>query len=128
MHHFFIPPDWIRGDRITFDDPVAHQLRSVLRMQPGSVIVDLAAERGGNCELTKAGETVVENGVTILGPVNLPAEVPYHGSQMYSKNVTNFLQHLVKNGAAQLDADDQIIRETMLCRDGRIVHAGLVGT
>ncbi len=96
-------------------------------MQPGSVIVDLAAERGGNCELTKAGETVVENGVTILGPVNLPAEVPYHGSQMYSKNVTTFLQHLVKNGAAQLDADDQIIRETMLCRDGRIVHAGLAG-
>ncbi|NMC20636.1 MAG: NAD(P)(+) transhydrogenase (Re/Si-specific) subunit alpha, partial [Thermogutta sp.] len=96
-------------------------------MQPGSVIVDLAAERGGNCELTKAGETVVENGVTVLGPVNLPAEVPYHGSQMYSKNVTTFLQHLVKNGAAQLDADDQIIRETMLCRDGRIVHPGLAG-
>lgn len=97
-------------------------------MQPGSVIVDLAAERGGNCELTKAGETVVENGVTILGPVNLPAEVPYHGSQMYSKNITTFLLHLVKNGAAQLDADDQIIRETMLCRDGRIVIGGPGGT
>lgn len=104
--------------------PLLITAEMVRGMQPGSVIVDLAAERGGNCELTKAGETFVENGVTILGPVNLPAEVPYHGSQMYSKNITTFLLHLVKNGAAQLDADDQIIRETMLCRDGRIVLSG----
>ena len=70
----------------------------VKAMAPGSVIVDLAAERGGNCELTKADETVVAHGVTIIGPTNLPATVPYHASQMYSRNIVTFLQHLVKNG------------------------------
>jgi NAD(P) transhydrogenase subunit alpha len=97
----------------------------VARMSPGSVIVDAAAERGGNCELTKPGETVVENGVTILGPVNLPAEVPYHASQMYAKNISAFLLHLVHEGRLKLDLEDEITRETLVARDGKIVHPRL---
>lgn len=90
-------------------------------MKPGSVVVDLAAERGGNCELTKAGETVIENDVKILGPANLPADAPYHASQMYSKNLTNFMSLLVKDGKLQLDSDDEIIRATMITRDGKVI-------
>jgi H+-translocating NAD(P) transhydrogenase subunit alpha len=97
-------------------------------MAPGSVVVDLAAERGGNCELTRPDEVVVHNGVTILGPSNPPAMVPYHASQMYSKNITTFLAHLLgKDGATkpslELDLSDEITRETLLTRDGDIVHA-----
>jgi NAD(P) transhydrogenase subunit alpha len=97
-------------------------------MAPGSVVVDLAAERGGNCELTRPDEVVVHNGVTILGPSNLPALVPYHASQMYSKNITTFLAHLLgKDGgtkpALELDLSDEITRETLLTRDGDVVHA-----
>jgi len=91
-------------------------------MAPGSVIVDLAAERGGNCELTQAGETVVHGGVRILGPVNLPATVPYHASQMYAKNVTTFLAHLVQDGELKLDLEDEITHETMITRGGEVVH------
>jgi NAD(P) transhydrogenase subunit alpha len=96
-------------------------------MAPGSVIVDLAAERGGNCELTKPDETVVYRGITILGPSNPPALVPYHASQMYSKNITTFLAHLLgKDGAAQpalpINPDDEITRETLLTRGGAVVH------
>jgi NAD(P) transhydrogenase subunit alpha len=92
-------------------------------MPPGSVIVDLAAERGGNCEITKQGETVVHGGVTILGPVNLPATIPHHASQMYAKNVSNLLMLLVKEGEIDLNMDDEVIRETMLTRDGEVVNA-----
>jgi NAD(P) transhydrogenase subunit alpha len=97
-------------------------------MAPGSVVVDLAAERGGNCELTRPDEVVVYNGVTILGPSNLPALVPNHASQMYSKNITTFLSHLLgKDGgtkpALELDLSDEITRETLLTRDGDVVHA-----
>jgi proton-translocating NAD(P)+ transhydrogenase subunit alpha len=97
-------------------------------MAPGSIVVDLAAERGGNCELTRPDEVVVHNGVTILGPSNPPALVPYHASQMYSKNITTFLSHLLgKDGASKpaldLDLSDEITRETLLTRDGAIVHA-----
>src|SRR5215210_7620554 len=96
-------------------------------MAPGSVVVDLAAERGGNCELTKPDQVVVHRGVTILGPSNPPALVPFHASQMYSKNITTFLTHLLgKDGATQgalpLDADDEITRETLLTRAGDVVH------
>jgi NAD(P) transhydrogenase subunit alpha len=94
----------------------------VRAMAPGSVIVDVAAERGGNCELTRPGETVVEGGVTILGPANLPADVPYHASQMFAKNVANFVLHLVKDGKLQLDPSDPIVKETLVATDGRIVH------
>ncbi len=91
-------------------------------MSPGSVIVDLAAERGGNCELTRPGETVVVNGVSILGPTNLPAEVPYHASQMYAKNVTTLLAHLTtKEGAWNIDTKDEITRDTLVAQDGQVV-------
>jgi len=92
-------------------------------MAPGSVIVDLAVETGGNCELSRAGETVEANGVTIMGPVGLPASVPAHASQMYSKNVTEFLLNLVRNGEPAFDADDEIIRQTMLTHGGEVVSA-----
>lgn len=95
---------------------------AVRGMQPGSVIIDLAAERGGNCELTKADETVVENGVTILGPTNLPATVPYHASQMFAKNVTTFLLHLVKEGKLTLNMGDEITRDTLVTHDGDVVN------
>jgi len=91
-------------------------------MQPGSVIVDLAAERGGNCELTRADETVIDNGVTVLGPTNLPATVPYHSSQMYAKNITTFLLHLVKDGALAFDPEDEITRETLVTHRGDVVQ------
>ena len=82
--------------------PVLVTAEMVARMAPGSVIVDLAAERGGNCELTQAGQTVVVNGVTILGPPDLPAEVPQHASQLYAKNIATFLLYLVKDGQAHV--------------------------
>jgi NAD(P) transhydrogenase subunit alpha len=90
-------------------------------MAPGSVIVDLAAERGGNCELTKPGETVVVSGVTILGPTNLPAEVPNHASQMFAKNVTTLLAHLTtKEGGWNIDTSDEITRDTLVAKDGQV--------
>ena len=92
------------------------------RMRPGSVIVDLAAERGGNCELTEPGKTVEVGGVTVLGPTNMPAMVPYHASQMYSKNMTTFLQHLVKEGKIELDMEDEITAGTLVAKDGKVVH------
>lgn len=94
----------------------------VAGMAPGSVIVDLAAEQGGNCEATRAGETVVVHGVTVLGPVNLPATVPHHASQMYAKNTAAFLLHLVKDGNLLLDSGDEITRETLVAQGGDVVH------
>jgi NAD(P) transhydrogenase subunit alpha len=101
--------------------PVLVTADMVRSMPPGSVIVDLAAERGGNCELTQADTTVVEAGVTIFGPTNLPATVPYHASQMYAKNVATFLQHLVAEAQLKLDLDDEITRDTLVARDGEVV-------
>jgi H+-translocating NAD(P) transhydrogenase subunit alpha len=92
-------------------------------MAPGSVIVDIAAERGGNCELTSAGETVVHNGVSILGPVNIAAKIPRDASQLYSANVASFLKLLVKDGVLSLDTTDEIVRETLVTHDHQIVHA-----
>lgn len=94
----------------------------VAHMAPGSVIVDLAAERGGNCELTRSGEKIFENGVTIIGWLNLAATVPYHASQMYSRNVTNFLLHLCKEGKLQVDLNDEITRSTLVTQGGEIVN------
>jgi NAD(P) transhydrogenase subunit alpha len=102
--------------------PVLITADMVRGMAPGSVIVDLAAERGGNCELTRADERIITNDVTILGPTNLAASVPYHASQMYSKNITTFLTHLIKDGAIQTGTDDEIVRETLVTDGGRIVH------
>src|SRR5437879_2105227 len=103
--------------------PILVTKEMVASMAPGSVIVDLAGERGGNCELTRPGEIAVEHGVTIIGWFNLASTVPYHASQMYGRNVSAFLLHLVKDGKLQLDMDDEIIRETMLTRDGEVVNA-----
>jgi NAD(P) transhydrogenase subunit alpha len=87
------------------------------------VIVVLATERGGNCELSKADTRVVEHGVTILGPTNLPSEIPNHASQMYSNNVTKFLLNLIKDGKVALNLEDEIIRETLVAHDGQLVNA-----
>jgi NAD(P) transhydrogenase subunit alpha len=94
----------------------------VKSMAPGSVIVDLAAERGGNCELTEAGKTVVKHHVSIVGQINLASEVPYHASQMYAKNISTFLIHLFKGGKPELNLEDEITRETLITRGGEIVH------
>jgi NAD(P) transhydrogenase subunit alpha len=91
-------------------------------MLPGSVIVDLAAEQGGNCELTQANKTVVEHGVTMMGPVNVPSTIPFHASQLFSKNVTTFLLNMVKDAALQIHLEDEIIRGTLVARGGEIVH------
>src|SRR5262245_21166656 len=108
--------------------PILVTTEMVEAMQPGSVVVDLAAERGGNCELTRPDETVTHHGVTILGPSNPPALVPYHASQMYSKNITTFLLHLLgKDGASQtafpINPEEEITKETLLTRDGAVVHS-----
>jgi len=102
--------------------PILVTAEMVAGMRPGSVIVDVAAERGGNCELTVPGETVVSGGVSILGPPNLPSDVPYHASQMYAKNITTFLLNLIENGQLKLDLEDEIVRDTLITRGGRVVH------
>jgi NAD(P) transhydrogenase subunit alpha len=98
---------------------------AVRGMAPGSVIVDLAAERGGNCELTKADETVVENGVTIFGPTNLPSEVPTHASQMYAKNLVNFVTLVTRDGKLHINLEDQVVRETLAATRGEVVNGRL---
>jgi len=103
--------------------PVLITADMVKGMAPGSVIVDLASERGGNCELTRTGETVKVYDVTIIGAINLASSVPYHASQMYARNVATFLAYIVKNGKLQLSLEDEIIRETMVTRGGEIVNA-----
>jgi H+-translocating NAD(P) transhydrogenase subunit alpha len=105
--------------------PVLVTGEMVQKMVPGSVIVDLAAERGGNCELTHPGEIAAEHGVTIIGLFNLASTVPHHASQMYAKNVTTFLLHVVKDGKLRLDTQDEIIRDTLLTGDGEIVNKRL---
>ncbi len=92
-------------------------------MAPGSVIVDIAAERGGNCELTRPGETVVHQGISILGPLNLASTTPYHASQMYGSNIASFLKLLVKNGELNINRDDEIIRESLVTHGGEVVNA-----
>jgi proton-translocating NAD(P)+ transhydrogenase subunit alpha len=105
--------------------PVLVTKEMVAAMAPGSVIVDLAAERGGNCELTRTAETIVEHGVTIIGAINLASAVPYHASQMYARNLTNFLLHMVKDGKLQLNMQDEITRSTLVTQGGEIVNPRL---
>ena len=102
--------------------PILVTKEMVAAMSYGSVIVDLAAERGGNCELTRTGEMIIDHGVTIMGTINLASTVPYHASQMYSKNITNFLLHMVKDGQLQLNMEDEITRSTMVSRGGEVVN------
>ena len=102
--------------------PVLVTKEMVEKMSPGSVIVDIAAERGGNCELTRAGETVVHNGVSILGPVNMASLAPQDASQMYATNLINFLKPMVKDGALAINREDEIVRETLVTWEGKVVH------
>ena len=96
-------------------------------MRPGSVVVDLAAEKGGNCAVTKPGETIVHQGVTVLGPVNLPSEVPVHASQMYAKNISTFLLNMIKEGELHLDLEDEITKGAMVTQGGKVVHEAVLG-
>lgn len=91
-------------------------------LQPGSVIVDIAAERGGNCELTHPGQTVMHNGISIMGPLNLASTVPYHASQMYGANLVSFLKLMITKGELKINREDEIIRETLVTERGEVVH------
>ncbi len=102
--------------------PVLISAEAVRGMRGGSVIVDVAAERGGNCELTRPGEVVSQHGVTIVGTMNLAAGAPCHASQMYAKNLSAFLLHLTRDGTLELGMEDEIIRSTLVARDGAVVH------
>jgi len=102
--------------------PILVTREMVEAMAPGSVVIDVAAERGGNCELTRPGENIVHNGVRVLGPIDLPSSVPFHASQMYAKNAATFLAQIVRDGELKIDLDDEVIRETLVTRDGNVVH------
>jgi NAD(P) transhydrogenase subunit alpha len=104
------------------DSPLLVTAEAVAGMRPGSVIVDLAAERGGNCALTQADQRVLDNGVVILGPTNLPADVPYHASQMFSGNVTRLLIELIEDESLKIDLDDEIVQSTLVAHDGAVCH------
>jgi NAD(P) transhydrogenase subunit alpha len=90
-------------------------------MPPGAVIVDLAAEQGGNCELTKPGEKVVVDGVTILGPTDLPSHVPYDASQMFSRNVEKLVTYLLREGKLEFDFSKEIVRGCVVTHEGKVV-------
>jgi NAD(P) transhydrogenase subunit alpha len=92
-------------------------------MRPGSVVVDLAAEQGGNCEASQAGSDVVAHGVLVLAPLNLAATIPHHASQLYARNIANFVQNMTKKGELQTGSDDEIVRDSMLTRGGEVVAA-----
>lgn len=103
--------------------PILFTAAMVEGMRPGSVIVDLAAERGGNCEATVPGQTIVHAGVTVMGPTNLPATVPFHASQLYGRNIAAFLANIAKGGEFAPDMNDQIVLETLVCKGGEVVNA-----
>ena len=108
--------------------PLLIEADAIHAMKPGSVVVDLAAEKGGNCALTQADQDVVVGGVTIMGHTNLPSEVPAHASQMYAKNLVTFLEHLVEDGKIELDFSDEITAGTVMTHDGQLVNERLGGT
>ena len=101
--------------------PILVTREMVEAMAPGSVVVDIAAERGGNCDVTIAGETVELNDVKILGPVNLASSIPTHASEMFSKNMTTFLMLIIKSGVVKIDTSDEILRETLVTQNGEVV-------
>ena len=103
--------------------PILITTDMVTGMAPGSVIVDLAAERGGNCEFTQPGEIINFSGLTVIGSLNLPSTAPYHSSQMYAKNISSFLLNMVKDGQIQIDLEDEITRETLVAKDGAIYNS-----
>jgi NAD(P) transhydrogenase subunit alpha len=105
--------------------PVLVTAEAVQAMRPGSVIVDLAAEQGGNCALTEPGQEVVKHGVTIVGPLNIVSQLPLHASQLYARTVTNFLLHLYQGGKLSIDVADELTRGPLVTHQGEIVHAGV---
>jgi NAD(P) transhydrogenase subunit alpha len=107
--------------------PVLISEEAVRGMRPGSVVVDLAAEQGGNCALTEPGREVVKHGVLIIGPVNLAGTVPYHASQMYARTVTSYLLHLIKDGRLHLDLGDELTRGPLVTHQGAVVHEAVKG-
>jgi NAD(P) transhydrogenase subunit alpha len=113
-----IPTALVPGQRA----PVLVTEEMVQGMRPGSVIVDLAAEQGGNCALTVPGQEVVRHGVTVVGPVNLPSTLPFHASQMFARNVTSYLLHLTKEGQVHLDLNDELTRGPLVTHQGEVVH------
>ncbi len=102
--------------------PVLVTEEMVKTMKTGSVVVDLAAERGGNCELTEAGQTVVRHGVTICGPLNIPAQLPVHASQMFSRNMSTLILDLYEEGSIKLDTEDEIVAGALITRNGEVMH------
>ncbi len=113
-----IPTALVPGQRA----PVLITEEMVRGMRPGSVIIDLAAEQGGNCALTEPGQEIVKYGVVIIGPMNLPSTVPFHASQMYARTAANFLAHLLKDGAIHLDLNDELTRGPLVTHQGEILH------
>src|SRR5712691_10245852 len=113
-----IPTALVPGQRA----PILITEEMVRGMRPGSVIVDLAAEQGGNCALTEPGRDIVKHGVIIIGPMNLPSTVPFQGSEMYARTVTSYLVHLLKDGTLHLDLDDELTRGPLVTHQGEIVH------
>jgi NAD(P) transhydrogenase subunit alpha len=108
--------------------PVLITEEMVRAMRPGSVVVDLAAEQGGNCALTEPGQEVVKHGVLLCGPTNLPSTVPFHASQMYARTVTNYLLHLLKDGKPRLDLEDELTRGPLVTHEGAVVHEAVKAT
>jgi NAD(P) transhydrogenase subunit alpha len=106
--------------------PVLISEEVVAGMRPGSVIVDLAAEKGGNCAVTQPGEKIVHKGVTVIGPLNIPAEIPVHASQMYAKNISTFLLHMIKDGNLHLDLEDEIVKGPLVAHAGQLVHEAVL--
>jgi NAD(P) transhydrogenase subunit alpha len=102
--------------------PILITSAMVEHMQPGSVIVDLAAERGGNCEVTQPGETVTISGITVMGPLNVPSSLAHHASQLFAKNITTFLLNIVKDSTLNIDITDEIVAESMLTHSGEVVN------
>jgi NAD(P) transhydrogenase subunit alpha len=113
-----IPTALVPGQRA----PILITEEMVRGMRPGSVIVDLAAEQGGNCALTEPGRDIVKHGVIIIGPMNLPSTIPFQGSEMYARTVTSYLVHLLKDGKPHLDLDDELTRGPLVTHRGEIVH------
>ena len=102
--------------------PILLTRKQVEAMQPGAVVVDLAADQGGNCELTEPGQVVVHGGVRVHGPENVASSVPVHASQMFARNVRNFVMHLTSDGSLDIDMEDELTRGTLVTRDGKIIH------
>jgi NAD(P) transhydrogenase subunit alpha len=104
--------------------PILVTEQAVMLMKPGSVVVDLAGEQGGNCELSEPGQSVIRHDVKILAPLNVPSTMAEHASQLYARNIQALLDLMVKDGQLELDFEDEVIAGACITRDGEIVHEG----